>query len=172
MFHFSVRTKTAESTFSCSSGADHTDTTQLLQSIPQESVVKTIPSIPTINLSYDPDDETVTENYNKDKELTAGADLKPNAIKPCFLDVEQSPQHVRKRPSYRKAIHGGLDANRQRTRDKHKASVKRKSIFSGKNVKYQWYFVADVIDTTAFIVYVIVMFFGILGVLVIVPLFA
>ena len=93
-----------------------------------------------------------------------------------LLQVDTSPQLVRKRPSYRRAIDKGLeektqnDTNLHRTKQHH--SARRKSIFSGKNVKYQWYFVADVIDTMTFIVYVIVMFFGILGVLVIVPLFA
>ena len=95
------------------------------------------------------------------------------------LDIPQtdtSPQLVRKRASYRRAIDGGLEErspnriNLNKTRQN--PGVKRKSIFSGRNAKYQWYFVADVIDTMTFIVYVIVMFFGILGVLVIVPLFA
>ena len=169
MFFFSVlaRTKTAESSFSYGNGADVTDTTHLIQSRKPASSVKA--SVHTVNLTYKPDEENDSEYYKtENSELCDCTDTRQN-----FLHMDESFQQVRKRPSYKRAISGGLstplipnDKLQQNT------PRERKSIFSGKNVKYQWYFVADVIDTTAFIVYVIVMFFGILTVLVILPLFA
>ena len=165
------RTKTAESTFSTGSGTDITDTTQLLQKRQRVSIGPTS-TIPTINLSYSPEDETPTDTFNIAEIPAMECDNQDLGL----LQIDKSPQLVRKRPSYRRAIDEGLEdkpenkINLHRTRQHQR--VRRKSIFSGKNVKYQWYFVVDVIDTMTFIVYVIVMFLGILGVLVVVPLFA
>ena len=166
------RTKTAESTFSTGSGTDITDTTQLLQKRHHRVSIGPTSRIPTINLSYSPDDENPTETFNLAECVAMRCDIHTLSL----LQADTSPHLVRKRPSYRRAIDKGLEGKTQNNTNLHRIkqphSARRKSIFSGKNVKYQWYFVADVIDTMTFIVYVIVMFFGILGVLVIVPLFA
>ena len=174
-----ARTKTAESSFSYSSGHDISDTAQLLQPKLHTPTSTTSP-LSTTNASYKPEEAIHCENHknvNTNHESSGATEMLLDPVQSLdpiqSLDPVQSLQQVRKRPSYRRAISGGFSLPIvPRTITEPKVIMGRKSIFSGKNVKYQWYFVADVIDTTAFIIYVIVMFFGIVTVLVILPLYA
>ena len=74
------------------------------------------------------------------------------------------------RSSYRKAIRYGQFKQLPIRAAKHRAGqTYEMEQISG---KYQWYFVADVIDTTMFLIYLIIMTASIITVLVILPMFA
>lgn len=80
---------------------------------------------------------------------------------------------TRNRPSYRKAIKSGHKVVTKVRRNKPKPKLRQtQSVMSELSRKYQWYFVADVIDTTTFYIYTIVMLVGIVTVLVITPMYA
>ena len=83
----------------------------------------------------------------------------------------QRQQFSRHRPSYRRAIKSGHTVVTRKRATKPRLR-KTQSLMSALSRKYQWYFVADVIDTTAFYIYFVVMLVAIVTVLVITPMYA
>lgn len=101
--------------------------------------------------------------------VTSSADDSYKSSK--HMQVKQS-KFSRNRPSYRKAIKSGHCVTKLRRSTTHKQQHSRQSVMSKVSRKYQWYFVADVIDTTTFYIYLFVMLVGIVTVLVITPMYA
>lgn len=91
----------------------------------------------------------------------------------CNVNPMQKPKRskfLRNIPSYRKAIKSGHSVTLRRSAKPKLRNTP--SVMSELSLKYQWYFVADVIDTTTFYIYSIVMLVGIVTVLVITPMYA
>jgi hypothetical protein len=84
-----------------------------------------------------------------------------------------SPGFSGHRSSYRKAIRSGQQHSNVCT-DKQVSDTNsnKQSVIACISRKYQWYFVADVIDTITFLFYIFTMFLAIFSVLVVTPLFA
>ncbi|KAK3603124.1 hypothetical protein CHS0354_027912 [Potamilus streckersoni] len=125
------------------------------------------------------DDNIFTENqsianlsYISEESSEEDDKLCPLPSKNCSVDKSLYRQTVnntyKKRPSYRKAIRQN-NVYGTRRKDLRKKTTKASSIFIGSHQKYQWYYVAEVIDKATFLVYVISMFISILTTLVIVP---
>ncbi|XP_052796523.1 neuronal acetylcholine receptor subunit beta-3-like [Mya arenaria] len=154
------RTETAESSFSTSSANDNSlndvaCTDCLLKPGPCDTASHE-------NYSFQGDESdtcTVTSSRDERRGLAETS---------LYTRPRRFSKH---RPSYKKAIKSGHTVTSKRHSTKPKIRY-NESQLSNISRKYQWYFVADVIDTTAFLIYVIVMFLSIVTVLVIIPLFA
>lgn len=156
-----VRSKTAESTFSGISANDtfieetsYTD--HLIQTKGNETSV--IHRQENINQSFQEDDSDNPDTHSS----VAYAET-------SFSTGMAERRFSRNRLSYRRAIRFGQTYT---SVIQPKSDSKSTTIMENVSTKYQWYFVADVLDTVTFLIYLIVMFVGILTVLVIAPLYA
>ncbi|XP_052286748.1 neuronal acetylcholine receptor subunit alpha-10-like isoform X2 [Dreissena polymorpha] len=85
----------------------------------------------------------------------------------CLRPDYMCRQRPKQRLSYRRAIKSGHTLVREQNGIGHNND----SVIENISLKYQWFFIADVIDTFAFFIYLIVMLVSIFSVLVIIPLF-
>ncbi|KAL4227294.1 hypothetical protein ACF0H5_012740 [Mactra antiquata] len=151
-------------TESCSSSNICTDnfisetcyTDHLLQGRCNDS--SAIPHQQNINQSFQEDDSDNTEKHSP-----------ATYAETSFTTGNENRRLSRNRPSYRRAIRFGQTYS---SVFQSESKSYQQSVMEGVSMKYQWYFVADVIDTVTFLIYLIVMFVGILTVLVITPLYA
>lgn len=161
------RTTTAESSFSVASANENfiseiSYTDQLLT--PGNSKTPVINKMENVNHCFQDDDIDSAD-------ICSARNYYDRTAETSFMS-NQARRFSRNRPSYHKAINLGQfsDSGKQSV-DSNEASEKQ-SIIACISRKYQWYFVADILNTIAFFVYLIVMFVAIFTVLVITPMFA
>ncbi|XP_045216741.2 neuronal acetylcholine receptor subunit alpha-5-like isoform X2 [Mercenaria mercenaria] len=148
--YFLARSKTTESSFSFANNNDNfieeaSYTDKLLKNRPSELSV--LSKLEKINHSFqDEDSDSVETSF--------------------------SQGFSGHRPSYRKAIRFGQQYCPVMEKTEPENSTTEQSVIASISKKYQWYFVADVIDTITFLFYIIIMFLAIFSVLVVTPLYA
>ena len=171
------RCMTAESTFStasCTDGfireAEYTDHLIKARKDLTSDITHSTSENPLCSIDDELPGNSVTKQYSENSAMS--------------ITLAHEYRTARHRQSYRRAVGAGYytalkKVPRPRKREvparrvQFKSRLRRNDSFlAGISHKYQWYFVADVIDTLFFIIYVVIMFIGILTVLVIVPIFA
>lgn len=161
------RTITADSSLSATSGNENfiseiSYTDQLLT--PGSSKTPVIHKLENVNHCFQDDDSDTTD-------ICSARNYYDRTAETSFMS-NQARRFSRNRPSYHKAINLGQFSDSGNISGDSNEASENKSVIACISRKYQWYFVADVLNTIAFFVYLIVMFVAIFTVLVITPMFA
>lgn len=159
------RSETAESSFTLLS--INSDSLEGLKCTEHQTNLSQNLSQTTVSNEYDNINNSFHEEEDDDVYRKFNYTINGNNLETSFVSRRLS----RNRPSYRKAIRSG-QMHLEFGSSNQNENVVDTLFMASLSQKYQWYFVADTLDTITFLIYLVVMFLGIFTVLVITPLFA